>query len=301
VFGATRVYDHREFRAAALAEAKQSRLVTLCFPAKDEAATIGTIVRIARAELVERVALVDEILVVDDNSTDDTIAVARAAGARVERSSDLRPELGNATGKGETMWKGLGAAVGDVIVWCDADITNFGPQFVVGVLGPLLFDPAIGFVKGFYERPVDGTGGTGGTGGRTTELVARPLISLLFPHLSGIVQPLSGEYGGRRDVLETVPFVQGYGVDLGLLIDISERFGLRSMAQVDLGERIHRNRSLEELSPQALAIMQTAFARAGVRSESASATLLRPDLPPRTMTHVERPPLASLTKKPRTA
>jgi glucosyl-3-phosphoglycerate synthase len=298
VFGATRVYDHREFRADALADAKHGRLVTLCFPAKDEAATIGTIVEIARRDLVERVSLIDEILVVDDNSTDDTVAVARAAGARVERSPELRPDLGTGTGKGETMWKGLSAAVGDVIVWCDADITNFGPQFVVGVLGPLLADASIGFVKGFYERPVDGTGGTGG---RTTELVARPLIALLFPHLSGIVQPLSGEYGGRRDVLEAVPFVQGYGVDLALLVDISERFGLRSMVQVDLGERIHRNRSLEELSPQALAIMQTAFARAGVRTESAGATLQRPDLPPRTMVHVERPPLASLAKKPRTA
>jgi glucosyl-3-phosphoglycerate synthase len=298
VFGATRVYDHREFRATALAEAKQGRLVTLCFPAKDEAATIGTIVEIARQELVERVTLVDEILVVDDNSSDDTVAVAAAAGARVERSSDLRPDLGSGTGKGETMWKGLSAAIGDVIVWCDADITNFGPQFVVGVLGPLLSEPAIGFVKGFYERPVDGTGGTGG---RTTELVARPLIALLFPHLSGIVQPLSGEYGGRRDVLESVPFVQGYGVDLALLVDICERFGLRSIAQVDLGERIHRNRSLEELSPQALAIMQMAFARAGVRAGGDGATLLRPGLPPRTMVHVERPPLASLATEPRTA
>jgi glucosyl-3-phosphoglycerate synthase len=279
-------------------EAKQSRLVTLCFPAKDEAATIGTIVELARQELVERVPLIDEILVVDDNSSDDTVAVAAAAGARVERSSDLRPDLGSGTGKGETMWKGLSAAIGDVIVWCDADITNFGPQFVVGVLGPLLSEPAIGFVKGFYERPVDGTGGTGG---RTTELVARPLIALLFPHLSGIVQPLSGEYGGRRDVLEAVPFVQGYGVDLALLVDICERFGLRSIAQVDLGERIHRNRSLEELSPQALAIMQTAFARAGVRAGGDGATLLRPGLPPRTMVHVERPPLASLATEPRTA
>jgi glucosyl-3-phosphoglycerate synthase len=298
VFGATRVYDHREFRAGSLVEAKRGRLVTVCFPAKDEAATIGTIVQIVREELVDRVALVDEILVVDDNSHDDTVAVARAAGARVERSSELRPDLGRGTGKGETMWKGLSAAAGDVIAWCDADITNFGPQFVVGVLGPLLTDPAIGFVKGFYERPLDGAPGTGG---RTTELVARPLIAMLFPHLGGIVQPLSGEYGGRRDVLEAVPFVQGYGVDLALLIDISERFGLRSIAQVDLGERIHRNRSLEELSPQALAIMQTAFARAGLRPDSASATLLRPGLSPLTMTHVERPPLTSLATEPRTA
>jgi glucosyl-3-phosphoglycerate synthase len=184
------------------------------------------------------------------------------------------------------------------VVWCDADITNFGPRFVTGVLGPLLRDPAVGFVKGFYDRPLDGERGTGG---RTTELVARPLIALLFPHLGGIVQPLSGEYGGRRDVLEAVPFVQGYGVDLGLLIDICEQFGLRSIAQVDLGERIHRNRSLDELSPQAMAIMQTAFTKADLTADAVTATLLRPGLQPLPMAHVERPPLASLTKEQRTA
>src|SRR5205823_9009398 len=135
--------------------------------------------------------------------------------------------------------------------------------------GPLLTDPAIGFVKGFYDRPV---AGASGAGGRTTELVARPLIALLHPHLGGIVQPLSGEYGGRRDVLEAVPFVQGYGVDLGLLIDISHRFGMSGIAQVDLGARVHRNRSLEELSPQALAIMQTAFAKADLDHVSTTAT-----------------------------
>jgi glucosyl-3-phosphoglycerate synthase len=211
---------------------------------------------------------------------------------------ELLTELGSGTGKGETMWKGLSAAIGDLVVWCDADITNFGPRFVTGVLGPLLGDPAVGFVKGFYDRPLDGERGTGG---RTTELVARPLIALLFPHLGGIVQPLSGEYGGRRDVLEAVPFVQGYGVDLGLLIDICEQFGPRSIAQVDLGERIHRNRSLDELSPQAMAIMQTAFTKADLTADAVTATLLRPGLQPLPMAHVERPPLASLTKEQRTA
>ena len=142
---------------------------------------------------MERVPLVDEILVVDDGSADDTAAVARAAGARVEASDALLPELGPGTGKGEAMWKGLSAAQGDIVVWCDADITNFGARFVTGLLGPLLTEPSVGFTKGFYDRPV---AGTVGTGGRNTELVARPLIALLHPHLSGIVQPLSGEYGG---------------------------------------------------------------------------------------------------------
>src|SRR5262249_44129594 len=154
VFPATRVFHHREFGARDLVDAKRGRRVTLCLPAKDEAATIGTIITQVRLDLMQRVPLVDEILVVDDGSSDATVAVARDAGARVERADDLLVEHGRGTGKGEAMWKGLHAAVGDVVVWCDADITNFGRRFVVGVLGPLLVDPAIGFVKGFYERPV---------------------------------------------------------------------------------------------------------------------------------------------------
>jgi glucosyl-3-phosphoglycerate synthase len=294
MFGPSRVFHYREFTAGALVEAKEDRVVTLCLPAKDEAATVGAIVALVRAELVERVPLVDEILVVDDGSADDTAAVARDAGARVEHSSAIRPELGPGTGKGEAMWKGLSAARGDIVVWCDADITNFGPRFVTGLLGPLLTEPTVGFTKGFYDRPIDGLAGAGG---RNTELVARPLIALLHPHLSGIVQPLAGEYGGRREVLEAVPFVQGYGVDLGLLIDISARFGLSAIAQVDLGVRVHRNRSLDELSPQALAIMQTAFAKAHLGAVGAAATLLRPGLDPLTMEHVERPPLASQARE----
>jgi glucosyl-3-phosphoglycerate synthase len=298
MFGPSRVFHHREFAVRALLEAKQDHVVTLCLPAKDEAATVGAIVALVRRQLMERVPLVDEIMVVDDGSADDTAAVARAAGARVEASAALLPELGPGTGKGEAMWKGLSAAEGDIVVWCDADITNFGTRFVTGLLGPLLTEPSVGFAKGFYDRPV---AGTVGTGGRNTELVARPLIALLHPHLSGIVQPLSGEYGGRRDVLEAVPFVQGYGVDLGLLIDISARFGLGAIGQVDLGVRVHRNRSLDELSPQALAIMQTAFAKAHLSGIASAATLLRPGLEPLPMEHVERPPLGSLAREPRTA
>jgi len=297
MFGPSRVFHHREFSARALVEAKQDRVITLCLPAKDEAATVGEIVSMVQRHLVAEVPLVDEILVVDDGSADDTAAVARAAGARVEHSADLLPELGPGTGKGEAMWKGLSAARGDIVVWCDADITNFGSRFVTGLLGPLLTEPTVGFAKGFYDRPV---GGMVGAGGRNTELVARPVIALLHPHLSGIMQPLSGEYGGRRDVLEAVPFVQGYGVDLGLLIDISSRFGLGAIGQVDLGVRMHRNRTLDELSPQALAIMQTAFTKAHLGVGSA-ATLLRPGLEPLPMEHVERPPLASLAREPRTA
>ncbi len=288
----TRTYHHAEFDAAALSSMKRGTTVSVCLPARNEAATVGAIVRSLRRELVDGVGLVDEVLVIDDGSADGTATAARAAGARVESTQDLLPELEPGTGKGEALWKSVFAADGDVVVWCDADITNFDTRFVVGLLGPLLTRPDVGFVKGFYDRPVDGTPGTGG---RVTELVARPLVSLLFPRLGGIVQPLSGEYAGRRAVLEAVPFVQGYGVDLGLLIDISARFGMDAIAQVDLGVRLHRNRTLDELSPQALAVMQTAFVKAhvGVR-EALSATLVRPELDNLTMDHVERPPLAKL-------
>jgi glucosyl-3-phosphoglycerate synthase len=297
VSDARRLFDHHEFHACALAEAKDGARVTVCLPAKNEAATVGDIVGLVRRHLVERVPLVDEILVVDDRSVDDTASAARSEGARVVRTGEVLAELGAGTGKGEALWKGLAVATGDIIVWCDADITNFGPRFVVGLLGPLLTDPTVAFVKGFYDRPVDGKPGTGG---RTTELVVRPVIATLFPHLSGIVQPLSGEYAGRRTVLEEVPFVQDYGVDLGLLIDISERFGLDAIAQTDLGARVHRNRNLDQLSPQALAILQTAFAKAKLDTPGTlEATLLRPGLEPLVVTHVERPPLATVELPPR--
>ncbi len=289
---AVRTHHHAEFDAATLRALKDGRSASVCLPARNESATVGAIVSTIVRDLVEATPLVDEILVVDDGSHDATAAVAAAAGARVESTADLLPECGPGTGKGEALWKSVFAAEGDIVVWCDADVTNFDARFVVGLLGPLLTRPEIGFVKGFYDRPVDGVPDTGG---RVTELVARPLIALLFPRLSGIVQPLSGEYAGRRDVLEAVPFVQGYGVDLGLLIDVSARFGLETIAQVDLGMRRHRNRSLDELSPQALAVMQTAFTKAhlGVNAAQA-ATLVRPGLGQLEVEHVERPPLAKL-------
>jgi glucosyl-3-phosphoglycerate synthase len=298
--GVTRMYHHRAFRARDLCAARRGRTVTLCLPAKDEAATVGPIVEMARRQLMERLPVLDEILVVDDGSTDETAATAIAAGARVVTTQTPLEGFAPGTGKGEALWRGLHAATGDLVAYCDADITNFGPRFVIGLVAPLLLEPSIGFVKGFYDRPVQGDAAAGG---RTTELVARPLISLLFPHLAGMVQPLSGEYAGRRDVLESVPFVQSYGVDLGLLIDVSAQWGADAIAQVDLGTRVHRNRTLDQLSPQALAIMQTAFIKAGLPvPDAARATLERPGREPLVMTHVERPPLASLgRRRPRSA
>jgi glucosyl-3-phosphoglycerate synthase len=229
--------------------------VSVCLPARNEEATVGPIVASIVRELVERLGVVDEVVVVDDGSSDGTASAAAEAGAVVARADDVLPGEGRGTGKGEALWKSLAVATGDVIVFCDADLQDFDPAFVTGLLAPL-DDPDVCFVKGLYERPVGG--------GRVTELVARPAIGLFFPELRAIRQPLGGEFAARREVLEQVPFVQGYGVDLALLVDVAARFGIGSIAQADLGVRTHRNRSLEELGAQATAVLRVALLRAGV-------------------------------------
>jgi glucosyl-3-phosphoglycerate synthase len=288
-----RTFHHTDFAADALAAQKeaQGHVVSVCLPARDEASTVGQNVELLRSTLVDRVGLVDEVLVVDDHSTDRTAEIARAAGARVVAVQDVLPELGSGAGKGEALYKSVAASEGDLIVWCDADILDFGPRFVVGLVGPLLARPEIGFVKGFYDRPVDGAAHGGG---RVTELMARPVIATMYPHLASIVQPLSGEYAGRRHLLEQLPFVQGYGVDIGLLIDIADLEGTEVIAQVDLGTRRHRNRPLEQLSPQALAVLQTALGRSE-RGLDHAATLVRPDLEPVEVSIDERPPLIEVS------
>ena len=248
---------HTDHSIGDLLARKGATTVSVCLPARDEAATVGPIVEVIGSELVG-CGLVDELLVVDDHSSDGTAEVAAAAGATVIGAHEVLPEVTAGHGKGQALWKSLHASRGDLVVWCDADITDFDPCFVVGLLGPLLTDPDVEFVKGHYERAERGGRG----GGRVTELVARPVLSLLFPHLSHVVQPLSGEYAGRRGLLESLPFVKGYGVDLGLLIDVAARRGRGAIAQVDLGTRVHRNRSLAELSPQATAVLQVALRRA---------------------------------------
>ena len=254
--GAIRTRHHRQYPLDRLLAAKGATTVSVCLPARNEAATIGGIIETLHDELVA-IGLVDELLVIDDHSTDATGGLAAAAGATVRSSEHILPEYGEGHGKGEVLWKSLLETSGDVVVWCDADLSDFHHRFVSGLLGPLLCEPEVDFVKGFYARPeADGEGG-----GRVTELVARPLLSLLFPELSGIRQPLSGEYGGRRDVLEQLPFVEGYGVEIGLLVDLARRFGTAGIVQVDLEIRHHRNRPLHELGPQATAIMQTALRR----------------------------------------
>lgn len=255
--GAIRTRGHLDYPVDRLLAAKGDTTVSVCLPARNEAETVGSIVGTLVAELLEP-GVIDEVLVIDDHSTDDTAEVAAAAGARVRSSQDILPAYGEGHGKGEVLWKSLLETTGDIVLWCDSDLTSFHHRFVSGLLGPLLCESNVDFVKGFYQRPeAEGEGG-----GRVTELVARPLIALLFPELNGIIQPLSGEYGGRRELLEQLPFVEGYGVEIGLLIDIARRFGTDGIVQVDLDVRHHRNRPLHELGPQAAAIMQTALRRA---------------------------------------
>lgn len=264
-----RSFHHAEFPVERILAAKGSTTVSVCLPARDEASTVGDIVATLRDTLL-RCGAVDEIVVIDDHSSDDTAAVARAAGARVADASRTLARYGSGHGKGEVLWKSLHLTDGDIVIWCDSDISEFGPRFVSGLLGSLLCEPGVDFAKGFYDRPEH----AGEGGGRVTELVARPLLSLFFPELSQLHQPLSGEYGGRRDVLEQLRFTQGYGVDLGLLIDLAELFGTTGLVQVDLDVRHHRNRTLDELGPQAMAVIQTVLARRDPELVPTAAALL---------------------------
>jgi glucosyl-3-phosphoglycerate synthase len=261
-----RTFRHSDFDVPGLVEAKtqQGLTVSVCIPALNEESTVGTIVESIRTELMDGTPLVDELAVIDSASSDRTVETAGAAGAVVYQDRDILPDMESFAGKGEAMWKSLFVLRGDIILWLDADITNFHPRFVSGPLGPLLTDPEVGYVKSFYRRPLDREQGGGAReleGGRVTELAARPLINMFWPHLAGLIQPLAGEYAGRRSLLEQVPFGTGYGVEIGLLIDIAERFGIEAMAQVDLEERTHRNRPIGELSRMAFAVLHAALTR----------------------------------------
>lgn len=274
-----RTFHHSDFADAsdlARAKGEQGLVVSVCVPALNEETTVGTIVETIRTQLMDAVPLVDELVVIDSASSDGTVAVARAAGAEVYQDREILPDVEPMAGKGEAMWKSLFVLRGDVILWLDADITNFHPRFVCGPLGPILTDTGVGYVKSFYRRPMERDGGPATLeGGRVTELAARPLISMFWPHLAGLIQPLAGEYAGRRALLEQVPFCTGYGVEIGLLIDIAERFGIDAMAQVDLEERTHRNRPIGELSRMAFAVLHAALrrlARSGRLEAGLSAT-----------------------------
>ncbi len=250
--------EFNRLRELADLKEQQGLTVSLALPALNEEETVGKAIRMMKKELMQRAPLLDEIVLIDSNSTDRTREIAQAEGIPVYVHQCLLERLGARTGKGEALWKSLLVTRGDIIVWVDTDIVNIHPRFVYGILGPILINPQIQFVKGFYRRPLRvGAKIQAGGGGRVTELTARPLLNLFYPELSGVVQPLSGEYAGRRAALERLPFFSGYGVETGLLIDIYEKYGLNAIAQVDLLERVHHNQRLEALSKMSFAIIQT--------------------------------------------
>lgn len=284
---------HEDYELPALLESKGDHTISVCLPARDEAATVGPIVETIRAELMAGAgggpALVDEIIVVDDHSDDATAEVAAAAGATVVDARTTLPDV-SGPGKGQALWKSLHESTGDIVLWCDADIDHFRAHFVIGLAGPLLTHPEVSFVKGTYRRPlIDGDGG-----GRVTELVARPVLANLFPEVASIGQPLAGEYGGRRRLLERLPFIDGYGVDIALLIDAVHLAGPDGVAEVDLGERRHRNRTLDELGPQATAVLRAALSRSGLDTDVPVA-LRRPGREALLLTHHELAPLVERT------
>ncbi|WP_333776577.1 glucosyl-3-phosphoglycerate synthase [Streptomyces sp. IBSBF 3136] len=290
------------------AKQRTGQTVSVVLPALDEEETVGDIVAVIRRDLVERLPLVDEIVVVDSGSTDRTSEVAAAAGARVVHRDDILPRIPAVPGKGEVLWRSLLVTGGDIVCFVDADLREFSSDFVSGIVGPLLTDPDVDLVKAMYDRPLltgpEGPGGgrTAGQGGRVTELMARPLLNMHWPQLAGFVQPLGGEYAARRSLLERLPFPVGYGVELGMLVDALHLVGLDALAQVDVGVRKHRHQDGQALGRMAAAIYRTAQLRL------ARGHLVRPSLTqfergadgfePRTYSvdTEERPPMAEIAE-----
>ena len=251
-----------DWQASKLVDIKGDTKVSVVLPALNEQETVGAIVASIRSRLVERHGLVDELIVMDSGSTDGTYDVAVEAGAKVVRREEVLGDFEPLPGKGEVLWRSLAATTGDVLVFVDSDLHDFTPTFVTGLLGPLLTNPAVHLVKATYDRHLThGETVVPAGGGRVTELVARPVLNMHWPQLAGFVQPLSGEYAGRRELLEQVPFVSAYGVEFGLLVDLAGLAGVDALAQVDLGTRRHGHQSDAALGRMAGQILQTALAR----------------------------------------
>jgi hypothetical protein len=308
---AENTYHCREFadleRLMSLKE-QQDLSISLGLPALNEAETVGNVIQTVKKALMDEIPLLDEIILIDSGSVDDTRAIARDQGIPVYIHQEILPEQGAYRGKGEALWKSLHVLSGDIVAWIDTDISNIHPRFVYSIIGPLLQEPLVQYVKGFYQRPLLRAGKPiAGSGGRVTELTARPFFNLFYPELSGLIQPLSGEYAGRRSALERMPFFTGYGVETGLLIDILESFGMRGIAQVDLLERIHHSQPLPSLSKMSFSIMQVVFKRLGKRHNvtlleysNLTMNLIRYGkkqgyfLKPEEIQEVERPPIITI-------
>ena len=262
---AERTFHHSQFwdlKQLVEHKEKQGLKISLCLPTLNEEQTIGKEIVILKAELHDRYPLLDEIAVIDSGSTDRTREVAASFGADVYLASEQFPHHGEHRGKGENLWKALYLLHGDIIVYVDTDINNIHPRFVYGLVGPLIQNPAVHYVKAFYDRPLAFSQGLRPTGGgRVTEILIRPLFSLFYPDLAFILQPLSGEYAGRRAILEKIPFPVGYGVETSMLIDIYQQLGLEAFAQTDLDRRVHRNQETVALGRMAFGILKTFFSR----------------------------------------
>ncbi|AXI78213.1 glucosyl-3-phosphoglycerate synthase [Peterkaempfera bronchialis] len=265
--------------------------ISVVLPALDEESTVGGIVSVIRRELMERVPLVDELVVLDSGSGDRTAEVAAAAGARVVHRDAILPRVPSVPGKGEVLWRSLLVTSGEIVCFVDADLREFSADFVSGIVGPLLTDPDLQLVKAMYDRPLETEGAVvPAGGGRVTELVARPLLNLHWPQLAGFVQPLGGEYAARRSLLERLHFPTGYGVELGLLVDALGEAGLDALAQVDVGVRHHRHQDGQALGRMAATIYRTALERL-VRTGRLKGEddLVRPLLTQFSRTAAERP------------
>jgi len=285
-----RTFDVADWTAERLVEAKHGRTISLCIPCRNEAATVGPIVAAACDALLDRVPLLDEVIVLDDRSTDDTAAVAAAAGASVVPIDLVHAEHGAGDGKGNALWATLQISFGDVVVWCDGDVTTFTPDWIVKLVAPLLLDETVAIVKPVFERPTDEGGG-----GRTTELVARPLLTLFEPELSRIAQPLAGECAIRRGMIERLPIVQGWGAEIAMILDIAHEYGPAAIAQVELGERRHRHQPLSALAVQATEVMATALERVQRRRIAGSpepSVRAMPERPPASPPRVDGGPHA---------
>ncbi|GAK52813.1 glycosyltransferase [Candidatus Moduliflexus flocculans] len=254
--------DFRDLNRLIQAKEKLGVKISLCIPTLNEEATIGKEIVVFKSELMTRYPLIDEFAVIDSGSTDKTREVSASFGADVYLSSEILPEMGEKRGKGENLWKAVYQLTGDILVYIDADIKNIHPRFVYGLVAPLIYRPEIKYVKAFYERPLAFSQGIRPSGGgRVTEILIRPLFSLFFPELAGMIQPLSGEYAVRREVLEAIPFPIGYGVETSHLIDVYQKWGLDAFAQTDLDQRVHRNQSTRDLAKMAFGIQHTFLLR----------------------------------------
>ncbi len=275
-------YHHSEFwdlKKLVELKKKNNLTISLCLPTLNEEKTIGKELIIFRSELVERYPLIDEIAVIDSGSDDNTLEVAKNFGADTYLASDILPNLEPKRGKGENLWKAIYQLKGDIIVYVDADISNIHPRFVYGLVAPLIYREEVKYVKAFYDRPLAFSGNVRPSGGgRVTEILVRPLFSLFFPDLTAIIQPLSGEYAVRREVLEQIAFPIGYGVETSHLIDVYHKFGLEAFAQTDLDKRVHENKPTQALGKMSFGILQTFIKRAkalGVFEKAEHETLLR--------------------------